>query len=80
MAKYKFPQFDLEIEPTEIIVDHDSTVAKPSNSTFNITVILIAGNARYGHRFEDLPFIGQLTISEESEVAYNALIEFEATE
>lgn len=55
--KYKFENFNVEIEPTSIEVDLNTIRDKAIDKTITVDVILIADGCRYGIHAEDMPYV-----------------------
>jgi hypothetical protein len=54
--KYKFPQFNLEIEPTEIIVDLETIRDRAISKLLCVTVKLLTDTVTYVHTLENIPY------------------------
>lgn len=56
MAKYKFPQFNVEIENPTITVDANRITVSAVNNTITLSVTLETENAKiYGVELENIP-------------------------
>lgn len=74
--KYKFEQFNVELENPTITINFDSLIQKPANLTFSVEVFLQVNGAKYSHTFQDLTYVGVLTNSEVVEQVNNELLNF----
>jgi hypothetical protein len=54
--KYKFPQFNLEIEPTEIIVDLETIRDRAVSKLLSVNVLLKTDDVTYCHTLEGIPY------------------------
>jgi hypothetical protein len=54
--KYKFDQFDAEIENPTIEIDNDSIKLKSSTLMLSVDVTLIVNNARMAVNLDKIPF------------------------
>jgi len=56
--KYKFPQFNIEIEPTEIVVDLETIRDRAISKLLCVNVKLITDTVTYVHTLEGIPYQG----------------------
>lgn len=54
--KYKFPQFNIEIEPTEIIVDLETIRDRAITKLLCVNVKLLTDTVTYCHTLEGIPY------------------------
>jgi hypothetical protein len=54
--KYKFPQFNIEIEPTEIIVDLETIRDRAISKLLCVNVLLKTDTVTYCHTLEGIPY------------------------
>jgi hypothetical protein len=54
--KYQFPQFNLEIEPTEIIVDLETIRDRAVSKLLSVNVLLKTDTVTYCHTLENIPY------------------------
>ena len=54
--KYQFPQFNIEIEPTKIIVDLETIRDRAVSKLLSVNVLLKTDDVTYCHTLEDIPY------------------------
>jgi len=54
--KYQFPQFNLEIEPSEIIFDLETIRDRAVSKLLSVNVLLKTNTVTYCHTLEGIPY------------------------
>lgn len=75
--KYKFPQFNIEIENPTIEIDLNSIQDKAIDKLLSVSINLIANNVRFGVIAENMPYIEDWKDSDIDKMVENWLKQFE---
>jgi hypothetical protein len=75
--KYKFEQFNVEIESPSIEINYNSLVIYPRANQLDVQIIMTVENMKYAHSFTKLDYFKTSSDEEVSRVIYQALKEFE---
>jgi hypothetical protein len=54
--RYKFPQFNIEIQPTEIIVDLETIRDRAISKLLCVNIKLVTDRVTYVHSLEGIPY------------------------
>ena len=76
MKKYKFPQFNVEIENPTIEINMNTIGDKAVDKLLSVDIILSTTTAKFGLRAEDMPYISTLEDSSIPEMVDNWLKNF----
>lgn len=55
--RYKFEQFNVEIEPTEILVDLNTIRDKARDKQLSVDVIFVSNSGKFGVTAENMPYV-----------------------
>jgi hypothetical protein len=76
--RYKFEQFKVEIEPTEILVDLNTIRDKAIDKQLSVDIILVCEGGKFGVTAENMLYVDSWSDSDIEAMAVEWLTQYEA--